>query len=81
MDDALRRKMQQEFAGIEFTSFWNEYLKVMHGHRRYHTQTLEKASVDRDIAKAQGGISAIDRIEGIPRELTGRNNVPDKDKE
>jgi len=79
-DDALRRKMQNEFAGIESTTFWNEYLKAVQGHRRYHTQTLEKGSVDRDIAKAQGGVAAIDRIVGIPKELTGIEN-PLKDKE
>jgi len=77
MDNVLKRKMEHEFSGIEQTTFWNEYQKLIQGHRGYHTQTLEKASVDRDIAKAQGGISAIDRIVRIPRELTGRDNVPE----
>jgi len=81
MDDTIRRKMQQEFSGIEQTTFWNEYLRAMQGHRRYHTQTLEKGSVDRDIAKAQGGIAAIERIMGIPRELTGIEKSPENDKE
>lgn len=80
MDDAIKRKMAQELSGIQQTTFWMEFWRTIGGHRKYHTQTLEKGSVDRDIAKAQGGISAIDRIMGIPKELTGIEN-PLKDKE
>jgi hypothetical protein len=76
-DDALRRKMQNEFAGIESTTFWNEYLKAVQGHRRYHTQTLEKWSSDRDIAKAQGGVAAIDKILRMPSDLTGVGKPPE----
>jgi len=80
MDDALKRKMAQELSGIEQTTFWDEFLKAIRGHRKYYSQTLEKESVEREIAKAQGSIFSIDRIIRLPRELTGRDNAPD-DKE
>lgn len=80
MDDALKRKMAQELAGIEQTTFWTEFLKAMRGHRKYHGQTLEKSNDGFDLARAQGSVFAIDKIFRLPSELTGRINAPD-DKE
>jgi len=80
MDDALKRKMAQEFSGIEQTTFWNEYQKAIRDHRTYHGQTLEKSSDGFDLARAQGSVFAIDKVLRFPSELTGRINAPD-DKE
>jgi hypothetical protein len=81
MDDALKRKMAHEFSGIEQTTFWNEYQKAIKGHRGYHSQTLEKSAVGVEISRAQGSVFAIDKVLRFPSELTGRDNVPEKDKE
>jgi hypothetical protein len=78
MDDALRRKMAQELSGIKQTTFWDEFLKAIQGHRKYYSQTLEKESVEREIAKAQGSIFSIDRIMRLPRDLTGIEKSPDE---
>lgn len=80
MDEALKRKMAQELSGIEQTTFWDEFLKTIQGYRKYYSGTLEKESIEREIAKAQGSIFSIDRIIRLPSKLTGRDNAPD-DKE
>jgi len=81
MDDALKRKMAQELSGIKQTTFWDEFLKAIEGHRKYYSLTLEKESVEREIAKAQGSIFSIDRIMRLPADLTGQGNAPENDKE
>lgn len=80
MDDALKRKMAQELSGIEQTTFWVEFLRAIEGHKKYHRQTLDGSEKEWAIARAQGGIAAIEKIKRLPSELTGRVNAPD-DKE
>jgi hypothetical protein len=78
MDDVLRRKMQQEFSGIESTTFWNEYMKAIKAYRVYNTLTLEVETKDWEIARAQGAIMAIGKIHRIPLALTGLEKAPEK---
>jgi hypothetical protein len=79
-DDALKRKMAQEFSGIEQTTFWNEYQKAIKAYRVYNSLTLEVETKEWEIARAQGAISAIGKIRRIPLALTGLEKAPD-DKE
>lgn len=78
MDDALKRKMAQEFSGIEQTTFWNEYMKAIKAYRVYNTLTLEVETKDWEIARAQGAIMAIGKIHRIPLALTGLEKAPEK---
>jgi hypothetical protein len=80
MDDALKRKMAQEFSSIEQTTFWNEYMKSIKAYRVYNSLTLEVETKEWEIARAQGAIMAIGKIRRIPLALTGQEKAPD-DKE
>ena len=78
MDMALQRKMAQEFSSIGQTTFWAEYVKALRGKRDYNSQTLETKKDEWDLARAQGGISAIDSISRLPSVLTGTEKSPDE---
>jgi hypothetical protein len=80
MDAAYKRKLEQEFSGISATSFWEEFLKAIQVLRKYHSQTLEGSEKEWAISRAQGSVSAIDKILRLPSDLTGVGK-PLEDKE
>ena len=80
IDDTLKRKMAQEFAAIEQTSFWHEYLKKIDGLEKYNISTLKASKDVWELAKSQGEIFAYKKVSNIPGELTGIGKSP-QDKE